>query len=205
MPILLLLLIGGAGAFVLMKGSSSSASETDAVPTFLSTDSGASITTGGFADVDPGSQGGTWKIDFDSSFKKASDQLQIPFALIKAHAIRESSLDSHAYRQEPAHGSRPPSASYGLTQILWWQGSNRFASYGYSDDYIGDGSVLYDPDVNSIIGASIMKENLNRFGNLRDAINAYNTGVAESEREAPNNYVNDVLSYYSTLVGESVT
>lgn len=153
-------------------------------------------------DVDPDEQGGNHKTTYDWAFSEASSQTGVPFALLKAHAVRESNLNPAAFRQEPARGSRPASASYGLMQILWWKNSNRFANWGYSDDRIGDGSVLYQSDVNCIIAGGLIKENLNRFKNLRDAINAYNTGVAESERAAPGNYVNDVLRYYNEIKGK---
>ena len=201
MPILLLLALG-AGAAVLLFSQDSSGLDLGGV---FSMEATGPVSTGGYKDVLPENQGGSWDIQFDGSFQRSGQKNGVPFALLKAHAIRESALDPNAIRNEPATSSRPPSASYGLMQILWWKSSNRFARYGYSDDFIGDGSVLYNSEVNTDIAAHLIKENLNRFGNLRDAINAYNTGVAESVRVAPNNYVDDVLSYYSTLVGSSVT
>ena len=145
-------------------------------------------------------QKGDYATTYDSSFTQARDRVGIPFGLLKAHAIRESSLDSKAFRQEPSG-----KASYGLMQILWWKNSSRFSKYGYSDDTIGDGSFLYDPDVNAFIAANIIKDNLKSFGNLRDAVNAYNTGKSEAKYAAPGNYVNDVLGYYSEIIGRSVT
>jgi soluble lytic murein transglycosylase-like protein len=151
-------------------------------------------------DVEPGDQGGVWKDTYDYAFEQARDSIGVPFALLKAHAIRESALKPGAYRQEPSG-----KASYGLMQVLWWKNSNRFALFGYPDDSIGDGSLLYDPVANCLIAASIIKDNWQRLGNLRDTINAYNTGVKESVRVAPGNYVNDVLKNYSTLIGKKVT
>lgn len=149
-------------------------------------------------DTDAINQGGKYSGLYDDAFGEGSSRYGVPFALLKAHAIRESALDKDAYRLEPTG-----KASYGLMQILWWKGSNRFKTYGLSDDNIGDGSVLYDPYTNVNVAAQIILENLNRFKNLRDAVNAYNTGVAEKTRAAPGNYVDDVLKYYSTLCGSS--
>lgn len=155
----------------------------------------------GLSDVDASQQAGSFSKTYDESFEKASSITGVPFALIKAHAIRESSLNPKAY-----HFDNPKSgASYGLLQVEWIEGSNRLAIYGaqYSADSINDGSVLYDPDTSALLGAYIMRDNLNRSGfSLRDAINAYNTGVAESKRIAPANYVDDVLGYYYQLLGQ---
>lgn len=186
MPIVLLLVVA-AIAGVYMSGS-------------LSNKAPAS----GYPDVAPEDQQGSWTTQYDYAFLNASQKNGVPFALLKAHAIRESGLNPNALRQEPGTSNRPPSASYGLMQILWWSNSSRFAKYGYSDDQIGDGSLLYDPNVNTDIAAQLIRDNLNQFGNLRDAINAYNTGVAEDRRKAPGNYVDMVIGYYSGIVGKAV-
>lgn len=153
----------------------------------------------GLVDVTPDDQQGQWKLDYDKSLYRASESTDVPFAVLKAHAIRESALKAAAYRLEPTG-----KASYGLMQILWWKNSGRFTKWGYSDDDIGDGSLLYDANVNCFLGAKIWRDNWDRMQNLRDTINAYNTGVVESKRVAPGNYVNDVLKYYSEIVGGNV-
>jgi len=154
-----------------------------------------------YPDIDPANQGGGYSVVYDDSFVSASQKTGVPFALIKAHAIRESSLDGGAY-----HYDNPKSgASYGLMQVEWVKGTNRLAQFGYPDDKLTDGSLLYDFDTNAFLGASIIKQNLDRFGNLRDAINAYNTGATEAKHQAPANYVDDVVKYYSALVNRAVT
>ncbi len=160
---------------------------------------GAFTTNNGLWDIEPSEQGGVYKIDYDGVFESARDKTGVPFALLKAHAVRESNLYANAFRQEPSG-----KASYGLMQVLWWKNSGRFSKWGVSDDDIGDGTLLYQADINCEIGARIVADNLSRLS-LRDAINAYNTGVAESVRVAPGNYVNDVLKIYSTLVKRTVT
>lgn len=158
-------------------------------------------------DVDSSQQHGVYLQDFDECFEKASAQTGVPFALIKAHAIRESSLKSGAY-----HYDNPKSgASYGLMQVEW-NFNNRFEKYGFPDSILGsDGAGLYDPDTNTMIGALIIRDNLGWLNKgktlqgLRDTINSYNTGTDEDTHPAPGNYVNDVLSYYSNLIGETVT
>jgi len=195
MPILLGAI--AVGGFILM--SKSGGSESAPARNFVELQSDS-----GLPDINPDSQGGNWTTVYDWAFSKASEVTGVPFALLKAHAIRESNLKVTAIRQEPAGNSRPPSASYGLMQILWWPGSARFEDWGYSDDTIGDGSILYQADVNCIIAGRIIDDNYSRLKNLRDAINAYNTGVRESVRVAPGNYVDDVLKNYETLIGRKV-
>lgn len=177
MPIIIVLGVLGLAFFFLPGGAS------------------GSMVKESYPDIDASEQGGNWSTEYDEYFATGSSSYGIPFALIKAHGIRESNLDPGAFRQEPSG-----KASYGLMQVLWWRGSNRFAKYGFPDDMLGDGASLYNPQTNVLIACGIIRDNLNDFGNLRDAINAYNTGVRESKRAAPGNYVNDVLKFYSKLV-----
>lgn len=149
----------------------------------------------GLDDVEPEDQGGNYTREFDDAFIQARESTGVPFALMKAHAIRESRLKPRAVANEP--GGKQ---SYGLMQILWWKGSNRFAQWGYNADTISDGSMLYDPLVNTYLGGMVIADNLSRLG-LRDSVNAYNTGVKESVRVAPNHYTDDVLKYYAELIG----
>ena len=159
-------------------------------------------------DIDSANQCGVFSTTYDESFEKASGATGVPFALIKAHAIRESSLSPTAY-----HYDNPTSgASYGLMQTEWVSGNDRFAKYGFPDSILGsDGSGLYDPDTSAFLGASIIAANLGWLDSgktmqgLRDTINSYNTGTPESGVPAPANYVNDVLGNYATLLGQPVT
>lgn len=207
-PLTLMILAGvGAIGMFAMKSNSASASDgtvdvLSAPPAFLAA-SGSVFVNQNFncdlLDVDPSAQGGNYKRDYDDYFAQASVETGVPWALIKAHAIAESSLVPNASLTEP-NGRK----SYGLMQVLWWPSSQRFANWGYGDDKIGDGSILYDPGVSAYLGAMVMQDNLSRFGNLTDAINAYNTGVAASKRVAPFGYVDKVKKYYSALVGQAV-
>lgn len=165
-------------------------------------------------DIDSSLQGGAWDPTYDESFEKASGATGVPFALIKAHSLREAKdpntqkLDPQAY-----HYDNPTSgASYGLLQTEWRYGDDRFAKYGFPDSDIGSqGDKLYDPDTSAMIGAFIIRDNLNWLAKgkglqgLRDTINAFNTGTPEAKHAAPGNYVNDVLKYYADIIGEDVT
>lgn len=166
---------------------------------------GKSVDVTNLPDIDPSNQGGSWSQDCDSAYSAGHAACpQVPWALLKAHAIRESNQVASAYRLEPSG-----KASYGLLQVLWWQGSDRFSKYGFPDSSLStsggnDASQLYDPTINAIISAHIMQDNLQNFGNLRDAINAYNTGTSEAKHVAPGNYVNDVLNNYEKLIGSTI-
>lgn len=156
-------------------------------------------------DIDPDKQGGGYKKDFDQAFIRASKKRGVPFALIKAHAIAESSLKPEAYRDESSgRADRKNWASRGLMQILWWPGSERWKKYGYPDADLGnDGSIMFDPDINTDIAAALIKDNLKATkNNVRDAINMYNTGKTEAQYKAPYGYVDKVLGYYKKLIGE---
>lgn len=159
-------------------------------------------------DIEPSEQGGTFKRDFDLEFQAVSDETGVPFALLKAHAIRESSLDSQAFRDEnpTKRTDRIGWASRGLMQILWWPGSNRFGKYGFPDGTLGkDGEKMFNPYVNIKIAGQLIRDNLNSVGgNLRDAVNMYNTGKKESQYKAPHDYVNKVISSYETLIKRKV-
>lgn len=158
----------------------------------------------GLRDVlDPSEQGGSFKRDFDSVFWNVAQDMQVPFCLLKAHAIAESSLDPQAYVDESnQRADRKGWASRGLMQVLWWPGSNRFDKYGFPDSEMMNGDLLFDPDVNVTIAAHIISDNLRSSqGNIRDAINMYNTGKKEAQYQAPGGYVDKVLGFYNQLLG----
>lgn len=156
-------------------------------------------------DVEPENQGGGYKRDYDPYFEAAANEFGVPFALLKAHALAESTLNPAAFRDENPNNlpKRQGWASRGLMQILWWPGSQRFKKYGYSDEDLGfDGVRMFEPQVNVRIAAQLIRDNLNAVkGNVRDAINMYNTGVKESVRAAPLGYTDKVYNYYQKILG----
>lgn len=159
-------------------------------------------------DVEPENQGGSFNRDYDFYFETSADDSGVPFALLKAHAIMESSLNPAAFRDENPknRADRQGWASRGLMQILWWPGSERWKKYGFGDATLGVSGVrMFEPQVNLAIASKLIRDNLNACnGNLRDAINMYNSGKKESEYVAPYEYVDRVLKNYSTLIGRSV-
>jgi len=99
-------------------------------------------------------------------------------ALIKAHIKQESNWDVNASRFE-AHKT---DASWGLMQLL----------LGTARGVLGDSNLtttqLINPRVNIEAGTKFISQNLNRFGNMRDAIAAYNAG--SPRLNAQGKYVN---------------
>lgn len=159
-------------------------------------------------DIFPEQQGGSYKRDFDVIFEKHADRTGVPFGLLKAHAIQESSLKPRAFRDEnpSKRQDRLGWASRGLMQLLAWPGTTRWAKFGFSQTQTEkDLDALYDPDLNIKLAADLIKANLVVCsGNLRDAVNMYNAGVKESVRKAPDNYVDRVVGYYSTIIKRTV-
>lgn len=160
-----------------------------------------SVDISSLADIDPSDDKSNYTHTYDSFFKAASDKSNIPYALMKAHALRESALNSGAYHFDNISRG----ASYGIMQVEYLKGRDMYSGYGYTDDQLVDGSPLYDLTINCDLASKIIRNNLSRFPTLRDAINSYNTGKSEKDRPAPNNYVNDVLKYYSEIVGHQVS
>lgn len=161
----------------------------------------------GLLDVLPEEQGGSYKRDFDVIFEKYADKYGVPFALLKAHAIKESSLNPRAFRDEnpTKRVDRQGWASRGLMQLLAWPGTTRWVQFGYPVANESDLEKMYDPEINIDLAAQLIRSNLKACGgNLRDAINMYNAGVKESVRQAPGEYVNKVVSYYEKMIKRSV-
>lgn len=168
---------------------------------------GGSVRLYDLPDIAPADQGGNFKKDYDLYFESVADETGVPFALLKAHAIRESSLNEAALRDEN-HSKRTDRigwVSRGLMQVLFWPGSTRFEQFGYTSKDLNDGALLTNPYINIKVAAKLIAANLKACsGNLRDAVNMYNAGVKESVRVAPLDYVNKVISSYETLIKRKV-
>lgn len=99
-------------------------------------------------------------------------------ALIKAHIKQESNWDVNASRFE-AHKN---DASWGLMQLL----------LATAKEVLGNPNLtitqLIQPRVNIEAGTKFIAYNLRRFGNMRDAIAAYNAG--SPRLNAQGKYVN---------------
>lgn len=157
-------------------------------------------------DIDPSLQGGSYNKNFDIYFEAAADEFGVPFALLKAHAFRESSFKEKAFRDEnpTKRTDRIGWASRGLMQLLFWPGSTRFQKYGFGPERSPDD--LYSPATNTRIAAQLIRDNLKACsGNVKDAVNMYNTGVKYTTRVAPHNYTENVLQTYSQLVGKEIS
>ncbi len=80
--------------------------------------------------------------------------------------------------------------SLGLMQLNTCAGW--LPSFGYS------GENLFDPQTNILYGCQYLNAQLNQYGNIDQAVSAYNAGTATS---ANSNYVNAVIGYLNQLGG----
>jgi soluble lytic murein transglycosylase-like protein len=98
--------------------------------------------------------------------KEMSQKYGIPDAWIKATIKQESNWDVNASRYEAHKGD----ASWGLMQLL----------LKTAQDVLGNASLnttqLMQPRVNIEAGTKFLSQLWSRFGNMRDAIAAYNAG-----------------------------
>ncbi|HNQ49499.1 MAG TPA: lytic transglycosylase domain-containing protein [Hydrogenophilus thermoluteolus] len=105
----------------------------------------------------------TWN-DYDAIISRAAARHQVPPAIIKAVAAVESSFNRKAIREEPQIADR----SRGLMQMLE-RTARGLGFRGRLDD-------LYDPTVSLDLGAQLLAELFERYGNWTDALAAYNGG-----------------------------
>jgi len=142
----------------------------------------------------------------DALFKKWGEVYRVDWRLLKAHAIRESSLNPNAV-------NRADNSSYGLAQILCRPNAQGVCTNKRVDELAREGRLqgwppprggvqLLEPDYNVWIQAQLVARNIEDFGMPR-AVAVYNM---DSQRHAQRNgpfqnqaYVNKVLLYYEEL------
>lgn len=112
-------------------------------------------------------------------------------AWIKAHIKQESNWDVNASRYEAHKGD----ASWGLMQLLLVT----------AQDVLGDKSLtttrLIQPRVNIEAGTKFLSQLWRRYGNMRDAIAAYNAGSPRLDKKTGKyvnqDYVDNVTKNYN--------
>lgn len=110
-------------------------------------------------------------------------------ALIKAHIKQESNWDVNASRYEVHKGD----ASWGLMQLLL-----ATARQVLNDPNLTT-TQLVQPRINIEAGTKFIAQNLSRFGNMRDAIAAYNAGsprIGKDGKYVNQDYVDKVTRNY---------
>ena len=93
----------GVAAYLLFKPSSAKASDGIVELTPMKEDK---TRLWGLKDIEPGEQSGGYKTDYDIYFEAAADEFDVPFSLLKAHAIQESSLKEKAFRKAKKRKSK---------------------------------------------------------------------------------------------------
>lgn len=108
--------------------------------------------------------------DFDAIIDSASNEYNVPVALIKAIIGQESEFIATAYRAEPQIND----ASRGLMQLLLGTAQNL--------GFTGNPDDLYDPTLNIRLGTKYLSDNLNYAASngygIDSAISAYNGGFS---------------------------
>jgi len=120
---------------------------------------------------------------------KIAEQYNVEPALIKGIIKQESNWDVNASRYETKLGD----SSWGLMQVLlatgkWILGNDKLTI-----------SDLVNPAVNVTAGTKYIAYLLNRFGNMRDAIAAYNAGSPKLGKDGKYinaSYVDNVYRNY---------
>jgi soluble lytic murein transglycosylase-like protein len=121
---------------------------------------------------------------YDALFQAASAKYGIPAATLKRVAMAESTLDPNAKSKKGA---------LGLMQVM----PSNFKNLGITNPF--------DPAQNIMGGAQILAENLKRYGNMDDALRAYNGGTDKSKwgtTKENADYVGRVAAQNATINGE---
>jgi soluble lytic murein transglycosylase-like protein len=125
---------------------------------------------------------------YDAIFQAASAKYGIPAATLKRVAMAESTLN-------PSAIGRTKSGAIGGQGLMQINPAN-FAKYGVTNPN--------DPTQSIMAGAQILSENLKRYGNMDDALRAYNGGTDKSHwsNKETANYVGRVAAQNATINGE---
>lgn len=141
------------------------------------------------------------KTNLDALFQKYAGQTGVPWQLLKAIAMAESSLNPDAINEEgDGVGGR---ASRGLMQILAPQRLNVNGWTG--DGPTGGVESLFDPDVNIHIGSQIIRWNMETYGFYR-GIAIYNNWSQRHQSAAGpfsnQYYVDRIVGYFKAYGGD---
>lgn len=111
-----------------------------------------------------------------ATIQKYSDERGLDPALVTAVAARESGFAPMRKNGEDC----------GVMQINTRYQATRLVRHGITS------TTLYHIDNNVMLGTEILKENMDRYGNVKQALQAY---VGQSHKS----YVQDVLAIYGTM------
>lgn len=131
----------------------------------------------------------TLSVHAGACFEQAAERYQVPTVLLKAIALQESGGRARALNRNP-NGSH----DIGLMQInsAWLP---TLARHGIAPQQ------LWDPCVNTMVGAWILAQNFSRLGYTTQGLGAYNA-VSPHKRE---HYARQVLRRVPTLMAASAS
>jgi soluble lytic murein transglycosylase-like protein len=128
----------------------------------------------------------------DPIIEEMSRKYNVEPALVRGIIKQESNWDVNASRFEAHKGD----ASWGLMQLMLETARGVLGNSGLTT------TQLVNPQVNIEAGTKLISDNLRRWGNLSDAIAAYNAGsprIDQSTGKYVNaDYVSKVLNNYNT-------
>lgn len=101
---------------------------------------------------------------YDPIIRRAAARFAVPGWIVKSVIATESSFRPGVYRDEPQISDR----SRGLMQLLL----RTARGLGFT----GEPDLLYDPELNIMLGTALLAQLLKRFGTWEDALAAYNGG-----------------------------
>lgn len=148
-----------------------------------------------------------------SLISKAADIYDLDWKLVTAIVQVESQGDSRAHRFEPKFSyfsdviehakcngctveteQKAQAFSYGLMQIM--------GATARATGYKGPLADLFDPRTNLDIGCKFLKGLVTKYGNMKDAIAAYNAGAPRKNPDGTyknQDYVDKVMLHYNLL------
>ena len=130
-------------------------------------------------------------IPYMSCFEKAADKYGLNPLILAAMAEQESSFNPKALNESES------SRAVGLMQIHSWWFPLLEEQYRISED------SLYEPCLNIQVGAWILAQKVQRYGNTWRAVGSYFAGTARTDRieKLRDDYANSVARRYGRLIG----
>jgi soluble lytic murein transglycosylase-like protein len=127
-------------------------------------------------------------------FKSAGAFYKIDPLLLMSIAIQESNLQPGSIGVNKTDDGRILSYDYGLMQINSRQLPMLKRAGIERDD------LLLNPCLNTYVGAWVLRNHINRWGDTWDSIGSYNAGFSEKNVDKRINYASSVQKIYINLI-----
>lgn len=127
-------------------------------------------------------------------FKSAGEFYKIDPLLLMSIAIQESKLLPESIGVNKADDGRILSYDYGLMQINSRQLPMLKRAGIERDD------LLLNPCLNTYVGAWVLRNHMNRWGNTWESVGSYNAGFSDSNVEKRIKYASSIEKIYLNLI-----